>query len=1543
MNRLTLFVILMLLPLLICANVVPGPQREKPLFAKNILKLQLSQQAMDRIDLPEALTASIDRLGIKELDDLISSYGKAKIFRAHIRLKDKAFEKEHGVDRWILIKFENSIDVFAALDAFKAKERWISWASPETYFYTTAVPNDTYYANNWGHNNTAQLPVYSGGSHSGAGVGTVGFDTDAPLAWDQSQGYGSSSIIIAVIDTGVDTAHPDLRLVAGYDYGDNDANPMDDSADPGHGTACSGVTAGRANNGLGVTGVAGGCSVMPVKIADSTGALTGTAIENALYHVGDNSVDVASMSYGGGYDYGDYPSSDTAYNYAYTHGVVLLAATANDNTSTISYPANHPYVISVGAASPTGQRKSDTSSDGEYWWGSNYGTNTIDARDAVDIMAPTILPATDITGAGNGYNTSSDYYMWFNGTSCATPYAAGVAALILSKEPTLTPAQVRTALTSTATDMTFDGGAGWDRFTGYGLVNANNALSSLVPGLPACTITAPAIGAFINIGETATVNVTATDSDGTITQVQFFIDDVLQYTDFAAPFSWNWDTTGYSNGSHAIKAIATDNSSNTAENSISVTLLAPAEEGFESGNFNAFSWSNVSASPWTVQSAISFSGTYAAKSGIIAHSTSTSLAIPMTVSSAGNISFYQMMSSEANYDYLRFYIDGVQQGQWSGVGVWTQQSYAVTAGLHTFTWTYSKDGSDIGGSDCAYLDHIIFPPHGVYYAPPQNFTATAGNAVVNLAWQAPAAGTPIEYKIFKNGSLYQTVSGLSYSDVYVANGTSYSYSLTAVYADGESDATATVNATPTAQVAVTVTIGSGVTTTATDAGCPINIYYKSLHGQAVYTAAELIAAGVAPNSNITSVGFYIASVPTLPLPNFVIRMKHTASLDVASWIDSLGIITVYSTASYAPVAGGYHMLTLTTPFLWNGVDNLVIDTAFNLVANWSTSGTVQYSNVPNGYRFVRNDAVNQTEIYAGGSVSAFRPNVRLTVIPNASGPSISVNPLSIDYGDVVVGSTEVQQFTIQNTGDEELVGTITTPSGYTVELSAERTKLQSTRSDSISRNILPFSVDAGLSKTYDLSFSPSSVASYDGDMLISSNAVNTPTVNIGITGNGYIPPTINVSTNQLSASLIVGDESSDTFTISNSGSVALNYTIEVTEQTAKSVTPFNIMELNTGKSIAGSTFGVNVTEYSAGTTQDWVFTVYNGSVDDEWLDGIYLTFPSGVVVNSVSNFVGGSGGDLVPDTTTGDGITIHWYDAANGTWGVVYDYETATAIVNVTILPGMSAPMALPYQLVGDNYGADPHTQYGSITINEAIPPVDWFSAAPLTGTIAAGGEQVITGYFSATSVGMEPGLYEATLSIITNDPLNPIEIVNINLQVTPANSAPTIDLPESFTFDMNESLLVDFGTYTNDVDADALTLGYSGNTNVQVAINGLNVTFTAIEDWYGEEELTFTVSDGTEEAFDTVTITVNQVITYLDIPVVSISRGDGLTLLEWIVVPNANTYWIYRSEAPGSGFVKIDETNGLLYEDYTALEKAFYQVRAVYNPPLKSNINYSK
>lgn len=133
-------------------------------------------------------------------------------------------------------------------------------------------------------------------------------------------------------------------------------------------------------------------------------------------------------------------------------------------------------------------------------------------------------------------------------------------------------------------------------------------------------------------------------------------------------------------------------------------------EGFETNDFSSYDWTNSSASPWTIQDNNVALGSYAAQSGMIAHGESSSITLTQAGLLAGNISFYQKVSSEAYCDYQDFYIDDVWQGGWSGEVGWTLRSFPVTAGTHTFKWTYIKDTQNSSGSDCAWIDEIYLPP-----------------------------------------------------------------------------------------------------------------------------------------------------------------------------------------------------------------------------------------------------------------------------------------------------------------------------------------------------------------------------------------------------------------------------------------------------------------------------------------------------------------------------------------------------------------------------------------------------------------------------------------------------------------------------------------------------------------------------------------------------------------------------------------------------------------------------------------------------------------
>ena len=430
-----------------------------------------------------------NRTGIPSVDAIAARAGVVRVERPYDSPARVAKAAALGVDRWFMFRVADGD--MPALAAEFARDPAVETATVDWIALPATAPNDPLYQDHWGHNNTAQMISYDWATydHTGPTVGTVGFDSNAEVAWEQ--GFGDPSVVIAIIDSGVDIYHEDLNCMAGYDFGALDSNPMDDSRSAGHGTCCAGVAAAVAGNGIGIAGAAGGCTIMPLKVADRRGTMSFTSITNALYYAADNGADVISMSLGAAISTD--AATDAALRYAYEAGCTIVAATGNENNSIISYPAINEYVIGVGAASPCGDRKRSSSlstelnpgvfadpngytCDGERWWGSNYGPASQDDRGAVDIIAPTIVPTTDISGSA-GYD-AGNYDMFFNGTSCATPYAAGVCALIKSAFPDYTPAEVRQQLLGTAQDIVnVESGVGWDRYSGYGMVDAAAAVA----------------------------------------------------------------------------------------------------------------------------------------------------------------------------------------------------------------------------------------------------------------------------------------------------------------------------------------------------------------------------------------------------------------------------------------------------------------------------------------------------------------------------------------------------------------------------------------------------------------------------------------------------------------------------------------------------------------------------------------------------------------------------------------------------------------------------------------------------------------------------------------------------------------------------------------------------------------------------------------------------------------------------------------------------------------------------------------------------------
>ena len=334
----------------------------------------------------------------------------------------------------------------------------VEFAQPNGVVTAAFVPNDTYYSPyQWN-------------------MDAIGM----PLAWNVNGG-GHPSTIIAVIDTGVAYEDygkyhlaPDLAgttFVPGYDFVNNDSHPNDDQ---GHGTHVTGTIAQTTNNNYGCAGIAYNSAIMPLKVLDSSGSGTEQALADALHWATDHGAKVVNMSLGA-------PSPSTvieqAVNYAHSRGVVLVAATGNDNAlgaGAINYPAAYAGVIAVGA----------TRFDNHVTWYSNKGPQ-------IDLVAPGGDLSVDQNGDGYGdgilqndfnvqtHNFGQFGFWFFTGTSMATPHVTGVAALLYDKgvhDPDL----IQAILQQTAIDLE---APGFDCDTGYGLLNAAAALA-LVADFP---------------------------------------------------------------------------------------------------------------------------------------------------------------------------------------------------------------------------------------------------------------------------------------------------------------------------------------------------------------------------------------------------------------------------------------------------------------------------------------------------------------------------------------------------------------------------------------------------------------------------------------------------------------------------------------------------------------------------------------------------------------------------------------------------------------------------------------------------------------------------------------------------------------------------------------------------------------------------------------------------------------------------------------------------------------------------------------------------
>ena len=405
-------------------------------------------------------------------------------------------------------------DEVAAMQALK-KDRRFKYVELDMAMAPAATVNDPSFSKSW------SLPKLQ-----------------APTAWNTSNGSG---VIIAILDSGLDSVHADLKAnyVPGWNFYDNNSNTSDVN---GHGTAVAGAAAMVGNNSTGSAGVAYGARIMPMRISSPDGYAYASTMSQALYWAADNGARVANISFSG------VPGNTTvqsAAQYMRSKGGYVVAAAGNSGG--LENVAAHDSILAV-SATDEGDARATFSSYGPY----------------VDVSAPGVNIYSAWSGGGYG-----NYW----GTSFSSPIVAATAALVMSANSKLTPADIDKILKSTALDL---GSVGYDQYFGYGRVDAAKAVAAAKAYVasdtqaPTISIASPTGGS--RVSGVVPVDVNYSDNVG-VARAELYVNGSKVATDDFGPFAFAWDTTSYADGSYTLVAKAYDGAGNVGTSaSVSVTF-----------------------------------------------------------------------------------------------------------------------------------------------------------------------------------------------------------------------------------------------------------------------------------------------------------------------------------------------------------------------------------------------------------------------------------------------------------------------------------------------------------------------------------------------------------------------------------------------------------------------------------------------------------------------------------------------------------------------------------------------------------------------------------------------------------------------------------------------------------------------------------------------------------------------------------------------------------------------------------------------------------
>ena len=461
----------LLLLLLLLITCIFNINAQEDNFAKDEIIIKIKES------IPYVYEEGKTTLDIPSIDDLNSQYTILSIEKLIKSKPKKEMHQRPNTDKILIIKFSQAIDIKNLVNAYRATET-LDYAEPNYMGQGGGVqgytPNDADYDKQWQFKN-------DGTFNSSA---TTGADIKMEDGWDITT--GSSSIVVAILDSGMKLDHPEIINRLWKNTSDNDGDGVDTdnngyvddslgwdfayddnmaSDGHGHGTNVGSIVGMEGDNGTGLAGVDWNCQLMIGQILDNNNNGWYSWWAEAIYYAVDNGADVINMSVGGS---SSSTTLEAAIDYAYANNVPVIVCMMNENDSVNYYPAAYANSIAVGATGVDDNRVSP------FFWssvsGSNYGNH-------IDLVAP----GSPIHGLS--YSSNTNFNSYWGGTSQATPIVTGVVALIKSLDPSLGVEAIRDILKNTADDQVGNPNediAGWDQYYGAGRLNAGAALSLVV-------------------------------------------------------------------------------------------------------------------------------------------------------------------------------------------------------------------------------------------------------------------------------------------------------------------------------------------------------------------------------------------------------------------------------------------------------------------------------------------------------------------------------------------------------------------------------------------------------------------------------------------------------------------------------------------------------------------------------------------------------------------------------------------------------------------------------------------------------------------------------------------------------------------------------------------------------------------------------------------------------------------------------------------------------------------------------------------------------